>query len=76
MRDRNESGWELAALPTALEIPPDCPTVRLSDCPTVRLSDCPTVYFLIVAPVSSATAPSVVCAALRPSMKSLSLYVV
>ena len=38
-----------------------------------RLMDRP-VYFLKVAPVSCAIAPSVVCAALRPSRKSLSEY--
>ena len=32
-------------------------------------------YFLTVAPVSCAIADSVVCAALRPSRKSLSSYV-
>ena len=32
-------------------------------------------YFLTVAPVNCAMAPSVVCAAFRPSRKSLSVYV-
>ena len=70
------TGQRLRSLPLALYRHPERSersAVAQLQIPRFARDDC---YFLIVAPVSCAIAPSVVCAAFRPSRKSLSLYVV
>lgn len=59
----------------AATITPTHGRARTSCLPPPRHGNDPR-YGLIVAPVSVPIAPSVVCAALSPSLKSLSLYVV